>query len=430
MAVVSVTLGISGAAADGMVASGQKGVTDAGGAASMANGGGRLLWSRQPGTSDVDEARGVATDEDGNVYVVGTTLGALGGRNKGGGDAWVTKFAGDGRGLWSRQPGTSDVDFAQDVATDTDGNVYVVGTTLGALGGRNKGGVDAWVIKFDGNGRRLWSRQPGTSDEDEALGVATDTDGNVYVVGSTFGALGGPFKGVEDAWIVKFDGNGRRLWSRQPRTSDGDAATGVGTDTDGNVYVVGSTFGALGGPNKGVTDAWVIKFDGNGRRLWKRQPGTSGGDGAFGVATDTDGNVYVVGESDGALGGPNKGGLDAWVIKFDGDGRQLWSRQLGTSAADLARGVAIHKDGNVYVVGQTLGALGGPNNGGVNAWVIRFDGDGHPLGSRQPGTSDLDLANGVATDRDGNVSVVGGTYGALGGENKGNDDAWVIKYAR
>ena len=91
--------------------------------------------------------------------------------------------AGSGRRLWSRQPGTSDDDVALDVATDTEGNVYVVGYTLGALGGRNKGFFDAWVIKFDGDGHRLWGRQPGTSDLDRANGVATDQDGNVYVVG-------------------------------------------------------------------------------------------------------------------------------------------------------------------------------------------------------------------------------------------------------
>jgi hypothetical protein len=75
-----------------------------------------------------------------------------------------------------------------------------VGFTQGALGGANKGGFDAWVIKFDGDGHRLWSRQPGTSDYDVAQGVATDTAGNVYVVGGTSGALGGPFKG--GAWTL------------------------------------------------------------------------------------------------------------------------------------------------------------------------------------------------------------------------------------
>jgi hypothetical protein len=100
-----------------------------------------------------------------------------------------------------------------------------------------------------------------------AKGVATDTNGNVYVVGETNGALGGPYKGaLEDAWVIKFDGDGRRLWSRQPGTSTTDRAHGVATDTDGNVYVVGDTTdGALGGPFKGYIDAWAIKFDGNGR---------------------------------------------------------------------------------------------------------------------------------------------------------------------
>jgi hypothetical protein len=117
------------------------------------------------------------------------------------------------------------------------------------------------VIKFDGDGHRLWGRQPGTSADDVARGVATDTDGNVYVVGQTGGA-----------WVIKYDGDGHRLWSRQPGTG---IALGVATDTDDNVYVVGNTYGALGGPNKGSLDAWVIKFDGDGHRLWGRQPGTS-----------------------------------------------------------------------------------------------------------------------------------------------------------
>jgi hypothetical protein len=302
---------------------------------------------------------------------------------------------------------------------------------------------DPASMATDGDGRRLWSRQPGTSTFDSATGVATDTDGNVFVVGYTIdGALGGPNKGSFDAWVIKFDGDGRRLWSRQPGTSAGDIAQGVATDTDGNVYVVGSTGGALGGPNKGDADAFVIKFDGNGHRLWSRQPGAIVPppsdenpprhlvDAAYGVATDTDGNVYVVGSTEGPLGGSYKGSFDAWVIKFDGDGRRLWSQQPGTSPIDYAAGVATDTDGNVYVVGFTDDALAGPNKGASDAWVIKFDGDGDVLWSRQPGDHHHDVAQGVATDTDGNVSVVGSTYGALGGPNKGEADAWVIKYAR
>ncbi|MFO1112814.1 MAG: SBBP repeat-containing protein [Rhodospirillales bacterium] len=139
------------------------------------------------------------------------------------------------------------------MATDQDRNVYVVGVTWGALGGPNNGISDAWVIKFDGSGRRLWSRQPGMSDYDFSRGVATDQDGNVYVVGYTGNALGGSYKGNSDAWVIKFDGSGRRLWSRQPGTVDYDYAGYVATDQHGNVYVFGSTNGALGGSYKGVS---------------------------------------------------------------------------------------------------------------------------------------------------------------------------------
>jgi hypothetical protein len=428
MAAMSVALGISGAAADDL-GSEEIGASDAGDAARMAtDGGGRRLWSRQPGTSSDDQAYGVATE--GNVYVVGGTGGALGGANEGAFDAWVSKFDGDGHRLWSRQFGTSTTDSATGVATDKNGNVYLVGYTFGALGGPNKGDADAWVSKFDGDGHQLWIRQFGTSADDFGVkSVATDQNGNFYVVGYTEGALGGFHKGGHDAWVIKFDGDGHQLWKRQPGTRDLDEADDVAIDADGNVYVVGITVGALGGPNKGAFDAWVIKFDGNGHQLWSRQPGTRDGEEAFGAATDTDGNVYLVGYTDGALGGPKKGDLDAWVIKFDGDGHRLWKRQPGTSASDLAIDVATDTDGNVYLVGYTFGALGGPNKGDADAWVIKFDSAGHGLWRRQPGTSAEERALHVAPDRDG-VYVVGFTLGALGGPNMGGEDGWVIKYAR
>src|SRR5512132_3823828 len=150
LAAIGVALGSSGAAADDPVGSEQIGASEADDAASMAtDGGGRRLWSGQPGTFADDSAADVATDKDGNVYVVGYTVGALVGPRKGQGDPWVIKFDGDGDPLWSQQPGTVGNDRATGVATDTDGNVSVVGWTLGGvLGGPSKGGYDAWVIQY------------------------------------------------------------------------------------------------------------------------------------------------------------------------------------------------------------------------------------------------------------------------------------------
>jgi hypothetical protein len=94
MTVMGVALGISGAHAADLVGSEHIGASDAGDAVGMATrGAGRLLWSRQPGTSQGDGAESVATDKDGNVSVVGETDGALGGPYKGRADAWVVKYA-------------------------------------------------------------------------------------------------------------------------------------------------------------------------------------------------------------------------------------------------------------------------------------------------------------------------------------------------
>jgi Beta-propeller repeat len=224
-----------------------------------------------------------------------------------------------GQRLWARQPGTRGFDAARSVATDADGNVYIAGLTEGALGGPNKGDVDAFVIKYDGGGHRLWALQVGTSRYDLAYGIATDADGNVYVVGVTLGALTGPNK--EGAFVIKYNGDGHQLWARQPATNEGSIAWDVSADANGNVYIAGSTIEGLGGPYKGSEDAFVIKYDLDGDVLWLRQFGRNvnvGGDFPQGVATDVDGNVCVAGLTYGTLAGADKGSGDAFVIKFAG----------------------------------------------------------------------------------------------------------------
>ncbi len=403
-------------------------IFDAAGAASTDDG--QQLWGRQPGTSGFDAARSVATEVDGNVYIAGLTEGALGGPNKGDVDAFVIKYNGDGRRRWARQPGTSLGDTANGIATDVDGNVYIVGGTEGALGGPNKGDFDAFITKYDRDGNRLWARQPGSGRPDSALGVATDSEGNIYVVGGTEGALGGPNKGDGDAFVIKYDGDGHRLWARQPGTSGPDTAWSVATDAAGNVYVAGQTEGALGGPNKGEGDAFVVKYDGGGHRLWARQPGTSGFDVAYGIATDADNNVYVAGDA-GELTGRNKQG--AFVIKYNGDGHQLWARQPATNEGSIAWGVSADENGSVYIAGSTIDGLGGPYKGTEDAFVIKYDLDGHVVWLQQFGTNvnvGGDFPQGVAASAgaDGNVYVAGLTWGTLVGPNKGGGDAFVIKF--
>src|SRR5262245_879647 len=82
-------------------------------------------------------------------------------------------------------------------------------------------------------------------------------------------------------------------WIRQLGLSGGDAARGVAVDSSGTVYVVGSTEGSLVGPSLGNTDAILVLFDPSGNAVGGRQFGTSRGDGAWAVSLDDRGGMYI-----------------------------------------------------------------------------------------------------------------------------------------
>jgi hypothetical protein len=130
----------------------------------------------------------------------GYTSGPQGG---GSGDEGSSTASATGTVEWTRQLGTSSYDSAHDIATDSSGNVYVTGYTEGALDGSNAGAEDLFVVKYDSAGDRKWTKQLGTSASDEASGIATDSSGNVYVTGYTQGALDGSNAGLWDLFVMK-----------------------------------------------------------------------------------------------------------------------------------------------------------------------------------------------------------------------------------
>jgi hypothetical protein len=347
------------------------------------NSSGTKQWTQQLGTFHEDYARGIATDSSGNVYVTGHTYGGLDG-NTGAGfyDLFVVKYDGGGIKQWTQQLGTSSSEFVHGIATDTSGNIYVTGHTNGGLDGNtNAGSSDLFVVKYDSGGIKQWTQQLGTAYDDYAQGIATDNSGNVYVTGYTWGGLGGNTNvGSDDLFVVKYDSEGIKQWTQQLGTSFPDLAYGIATDTSGNIYVTGATWGGLGGnTNVGSDDLFVVKYDSEGIKQWTQQLGSSSYDHAQGIATDTSGNVYVTGATRGGLGGnTNVGSDDLFVVKYDSEGIKQWVQQFGSSSYDYAQGIATDTGGNVYVTGSTLGGLDGNTNAGSNDFfVVKYDGGGN-----------------------------------------------------
>jgi hypothetical protein len=176
--------------------------------------------------------------------MTGTTTGGLVGANAGDLDVFVRKYNADGGVLWTRQFGTGGSDYVYAIAVDAAGRAIVAGSVYGSLAGSLGGEADAFVRKYDADGGEVWTRQFGTSEFDEAFGVAVDGAGHVYVVGGTAGDLEGSSTGSADAFVRTYDADGGVLWTRQFGTSDGELAWHVAVDAVGQVLVAGFTFGA------------------------------------------------------------------------------------------------------------------------------------------------------------------------------------------
>ena len=106
-------------------------------------------------------------------------------------------------------------------------------------------------------------------------------------------------------------------WISQIGTGSDDYSYSVAVDASGNAYISGYTWADLDGPNAGPNDVFLSKFDPNGNEVWTTQIGTSNDDQSYGVALDASGNAYVSGHTGGDLGGANAGYRDAFLVKYE-----------------------------------------------------------------------------------------------------------------
>ncbi|MGB8698331.1 MAG: SBBP repeat-containing protein [Thermosynechococcaceae cyanobacterium] len=332
----------------------------------------------------------------------------------GGEDAWLSKLDKRGKILWKKQLGSASDDRSYAVATDSNSNVLISGTTLGTLPGPSEGGYDAWVAKYGPDGVVLWQQQLGTSGFDISFGVATDPSDNVLISGGTTGNLAGPAQGRYDAWVAKYSPEGLLQWKRQIGTPSDNVSYGVTTDSNGNVLISGTTSNLLR-PELGSI-AWVAKYAADGTFLWKKTLGKrTDGVSSYGVATDKNDNVLISGETTGSVDGPNIGSIDAWVAKYSSTGTLLWKRQTGTPDQDYSSGgVATDSSGNVLI------ALASYVDG-RKVFVEKYNPIGTLIWKQQIGPRDR-LASGITTDSNGNVLMSHSFFTGLF-----PDGAWIVK---
>jgi hypothetical protein len=198
--------------------------------------------------------------------------------------------------------------------------------------------------------------------------------------------VGNTLVGNYDFFVAKYDSTGSKVYTKQTGTAGVDTnANGVAVDANGDVYVVGDTNGGLdGNALTGYIDFFVTRYDSSGTKVYTRQMGTTGAyTHANGVAVDANGNVYVAGSTSGGLdgnaGNTVAGNYDYFVAKYDSSGTKVYTKQMGVpGVGTFAVGVAMDASGNAYVAGYTTGGLDGNTlAGGYDFFVAKYDSMGN-----------------------------------------------------
>lgn len=327
------------------------------------DGAGKLVWSHTIDAAANTLAKAVAVG-NGVVYIAGQTSGTMTNQTSAGKqDAFVRAYDFDGNELWTRQFGTSNDEYVEQVFVDSTNTAYVSGSTSGSLSGTSQGSYDAYVRKYDSLGNSAFTLQYGSPNAEGAAAVAVDASGNIFTCGATQGSLYGTNQGINDFYVAKFDSLGARLWAQQLGNGGSDECSSLALAPGGGVYVGGLLMG----------QAAIYRFDANGNEIWHSAFGTSSTF-LMTLGVDAIGNAYVAGGIDIALPGQVAyGGEDVFVRKYDVDGNDVWTRQLGSPSLDRALGIDVAPDGDVHVGGMVFGAFPGQTHaGGADGFVMHL----------------------------------------------------------
>jgi hypothetical protein len=387
------------------------------------------------------------------------------------GDGFVAKYDPAGALVWARQMGGAGYDEARGVAVDTLGNVYITGSyegdalgdgTTAHFGEHTLGGTgwaDVFVTKLDANGTFLWADGlSGITSSGGGFDIALDDAGNVFTTGSV--NLDWPFNTI---FAMKHDTNGQREWFHRIGGSNADGFA-IAVDGAGNSFITGHYVGtvdfdpgsgtfllkSISYKSKGWTyttaDAYVLALDPSGNFRWAGSMGSTGDDQGLGIALDGAGNLHVTGQfgaglfdgknppvsgsdfdpGSGTLSLSNAGSMDIFAVKLTGGGDLIWGRSMGGPGWDYGTDVAVDSAGDVYLTGGFGYSAGSSADmdpgsgtytlssaGSTDIFVSKLDSAGNFVWAAGMGGANGESGQRIALDNSGGVYTIGSFEGQV-----------------
>jgi len=356
---------------------------------------GNLKWIQNAGSNDVEDPFAIGFDTDNNVYVGGGFRNTMvfsadvSITSSGAQDAFLAKYNSSGRVLWAKKIAYGTLgERIHSMAISSNNEIYMCGmlksspTTIGSfLLNVSAGGEDEWIAKADTSGNISWVKQltaigisGSTSINLNILrNISVDQDGLLYVSGTlwgqlTYGSQSFSSRGYGD--IVLFHVNnadGSLIWGRTGGGTEDDQANGLTLGSDNGIYLTGqvtnnvsfdSTSTKTSSVSKGSSlDIILLKYNQEGRLIWKTRTGGVSSDGGFGVASRE--NLLTISGyyssnltfNDVSLNSGSTTNNDAGFFVYDLDGNPITAQGVVGTLEDVGQGIAIDQSGDTYIAG-------------------------------------------------------------------------------
>ena len=356
---------------------------------------------------------------------------------------------------WATYYGGSENDAASSIKVDQYENVYLIGTTksnsniatAGSYQDTFRGNEDAFLVKMNTSGQRIWGTYIGGNNKDYGAKIDITQNGFIYITGNTRSNTGIATSGVHkdtisssksDAFIIKLNLSGIRIWGTYFGGSDDDYANSIVVCNNGHLYISGvtestngiSTAGTHQTVNAGGRDAFIARFDSTGQRISGTYCGGTGTEYSSGIAIDSNETIYLIGRNYNSVGGiasagahqtSNAGAEDVFISKFDSLGKRIWGTYYGGSSSESPNSITVDHRGFIYISGSTYsvnniattGTYQSTKVGGNDAYLVKFDSSGNRIwgtyfGGLSVGNYTESITD-ITTDLDGNIYCVGST---------------------
>ena len=289
------------------------------------------------------------------------------------------------------------------MAAAGDGGAILTGGFSGSvdfgLGPVMANGYDVFLVKIGVDGETAWQRVYGGNQIQQANCVLVDPDGNIVVGGSNLLTVdfgGGVIRsnGSSDIFLAKFDRNAGHVWSHGYGSTGSQEARALALGPDNRIgLVVGYSNGFLdlgGGVMQGHGDAEIAigAFDADGVHLWSRHAGSAGAEYAADMAFDANGNAFTCGVlsrpvdlGGGVITPPTTVTQAGFVASYADDGAFRWNYLIPDTAQSFTTAIGADARGNAFVLGhnETRITFGVDIVARSSILLLAFDSFGAPL---------------------------------------------------